>query len=149
MARSAQRYRKSLRQPAVFAWLRLARVFQKIDTLSERFFRSHRLNTAQFDILSHIGAGTGITQQELAAALLVTKGNISQLLNKMEQEGLVARRQEGRSNCLSLTDQGQALFQAVVPQQEVLITNLLAPLSLDEQRELMRLLRKLDHSIVT
>ena len=138
-----------MRQPAVFAWLRLARVFQKIDTLSERFFRSHGLNTAQFDVLSHIGAGTGITQQELAAALLVTKGNISQLLNKMEQESLVARRQEGRSNCLSLTDQGQALFQSVMPQQEVLIANLLAPLSLDEQRELLRLLRKLDHSIVT
>ena len=138
-----------MRQPAVFAWLRLARVFQKIDTLSERFFRSHSLNTAQFDVLSQIGAGTGITQQELAAALLVTKGNISQLLTKMEQEGLVARRQEGRSNCLSLTDQGQALFQAVVPQQEVLIADLLAPLSLDEQRELMRLLRKLDQNITT
>jgi DNA-binding MarR family transcriptional regulator len=138
-----------LRQPAVFAWLRLARVFQKIDTLSERFFRSQSLNTAQFDVLSRVGAAAGITQQELAVALLVTKGNISQLLNKMEQDGLVTRRQEGRTNCLSLTDKGRALFQIVVPQQETLIANLLAPLSPDEQRELLRLLRKLDHNIVT
>jgi len=139
----------SLRQPAVLAWLRLARVFQKIDTRSERFFRSHGLNTAHFDVLAQVGAARGITQQELADALLVTKGNISQLLSKLEQVGLIRRRQEGRTNCLSLTERGEALFQLVVPQQEALIADLLAPLSDDEQRELLRLLRKLDHSITT
>jgi len=148
--------RPRLRQPAVLAWLRLARVFQKIDTRSERFFRTHELNTeqfelntAQFDVLAQVGAARGMTQQELADALLVTKGNISQLLSKLEQVGLIARRQEGRTNCLSLTKQGEALFQLVVPQQEALIADLLAPLSDDEQRELLRLLRKLDHGIVT
>jgi DNA-binding MarR family transcriptional regulator len=139
----------SLRRPAVLAWLRLARVFQKIDTRSERFFRSHHLNTAHFDVLAQVGAARGMTQQELADALLVTKGNISQLLSKLEQTGLITRRQEGRTNCLSLTEQGQALFDVVVPQQEALITDLLAPLSDAEQRELLRLLRKLDHGIST
>lgn len=136
-----------LRQPAVLAWLRLARVFQKIETASERFFRSHGLNTAQFDVLAKVGAASGITQQELAAALLVTKGNISQLLAKMEQDGLIARRQEGRANCLSLTPKGQALFDLVVPQQEALVAEHMAVLSGDEQIELLRLLRKLDHAI--
>src|SRR4051812_38812517 len=146
----------SLRRPAVLAWLRLARGFQKIDTRSERFFRSHNsntnqfeLNTALFDVLAQVGAARGMTQQELADALLVTKGNISQLLSKLEQTGMITRRQEGRTNCLSLTEQGQALFDVVVPQQEALITDLLAPLSDAEQRELLRLLRKLDHSITT
>ena len=58
--------RSRLRQPAVLAWLRLARVFQKIDTRSERFFRTHELNTALFDILAQVGAARGMTQQELA-----------------------------------------------------------------------------------
>ena len=146
----------SLRQPAVLAWLRLARVFQKIDTRSERFFRSHssnttqfELNTALFDVLAQVGAARGMTQQELADALLVTKGNISQLLSKLEQAGMITRQQTGRTNCLALTEQGQALFNIVVPQQEALIADLLAPLSDDEQRELLRLLRKLDHGITT
>lgn len=138
-----------IRQHAVLAWLRLARVFQKIDTHSERFFRTHGLSTAQFDVLAQVGASRGISQQELANALLVTKGNISQLLGKLEQEGLVLRRQEGRSNCLSLTERGQELFDQVVPQQEALIADLLAPLSGDEQRELLRLLRKLDRGMAT
>ena len=139
----------NLRQSAVLAWLRLARVFQKIDTRSERFFRSHGLSTAQFDVLAQVGAASGLTQQELADALLVTKGNISQLLGKLEHEDLILRRQAGRTNCLSLTERGQALYQLVVPQQEALIAALLAPLTAGEQRELLRLLRKLDHSIAT
>src|SRR5215216_1261979 len=142
-------HRPRLRQPAVLAWLRLARVFQKIDTLSERFFRTQELNTAQFDVLAQVGAARGMTQQELADALLVTKGNISQLLSKLEQAGMITRRQEGRTNCLSLTAQGQAVFGEVVPQQEALIAELLTPLSDAEQRELLRLLRKLDQNITT
>ena len=141
--------RTSLRQPAVLAWLRLARVFQKIDTHSERFFRSQGMNTAHFDVLAQVGAARGMTQQELADALLVTKGNISQLLSKLEQAGMITRQQTGRTNCLSLTAQGQAVFEQVVPQQEALIAELLSPLSGDEQRELLRLLRKLDHGIAT
>ena len=147
MKTTARTNQSQLRQPAVLAWLRLARVFQKIDTRSERFFRSQGLNTAHFDVLAQVGAARGMTQQELADALLVTKGNISQLLRKLEQFGLITRRQEGRTNCLSLTEQGQQLFDRVVPQQEALIADLLAPLSDAEQRELLRLLRKLDHAI--
>ena len=149
MKTTSRTYQSSLRRPAVLAWLRLARVFQKIDTLSERFFRAQKLNTAHFDVLAQVGAAHGMTQQELADALLVTKGNISQLLSKLEQAGMITRRQEGRTNCLSLTEQGQALYERVVPQQEALIADLLAPLSDDEQRELLRLLRKLDHGITT
>lgn len=147
MKRTSHIQRKGLRQPAVLAWLRLARVFQKIDTRSERFFRSQGLNTAQFDILAQVGSAEGMTQQELADALLVTKGNISQMLGKLEQEGLIMRRGAGRSNCLSLTERGRELYQQVVPDQEALIAEMLTPLTSDEQHELLRLLRKLDHAI--
>jgi DNA-binding MarR family transcriptional regulator len=146
---TTHKQRTGLRQPAVLAWLRLARVFQKVTTRSERFFRSQGLNTAQFDVIAQVGATGGITQQQLADALLVTKGNISQLLNKLEHDGLITRRQEGRSNCLFLTERGQALYTLVVPRQEALIAELLQPLTPDEQRELLRLLRKLDHQIAT
>lgn len=147
MEKNADNLRRRLRVPAVFAWLRLARVFQKIDGRSERFFRSFGLNTGQFDVLAQVGAASGMTQQELADRLLVTKGNVSQLIAKMEQDGLVTRRQEGRRNCLSLTARGAELYNLVVPQQEALISDALAPLSDDEQRELLRLLRKLDHTV--
>jgi DNA-binding MarR family transcriptional regulator len=138
-----------LRHPGVLAWLRLLRVFQKIDSASTRHFQSRdpRLSTAQFDVLAQIGAAEGRTQQELAESLFVTKGNISQLLDRMERQGLVRRCQEGRRNTVFLTEQGRALCDVLVPAQEALIAGLLAPLTYDEQSQLLQLLRKLDHGL--
>lgn len=136
------------RDRAVPAWLRLARVFQKINTRSERLFRAQELNTAQFDVLANIGSAQGRSQQQLADSLLVTKGNVSQLLGKLEQRGLITRRHEGRTNCLSLTPAGRRTYEVVVPLQEALIAELFSPLTEDERSLLLRLLRKLDHALV-
>ena len=38
-------------------------------------------------MLAKVGSTEGISQQELADALLVTKGNVCQLLDKMEGSG--------------------------------------------------------------
>lgn len=132
---------------AVLAWLRLARIAQQIDVLSAQHMRTHQLTVAQFDVLAQVGAAEGRSQQELAEALLVTKGNISQLLARMEQDGLVRREQEGRTNYLYLTEAGRELYRTVIPAQEELIAGLFTPLSEDEQSELVRLLRKLDRSL--
>src|SRR5579875_1010905 len=120
-------------EPAVLTWLRLAHVFQKIDRASLAYLRSWEPNVAQFDALAQVGSTLGITQQELADRLLVTKGHISQLIDRMEQHGLLARQQEGRTNFLSLTPAGQRLYQQVVPAQEALITFLFSTLSKYEE----------------
>jgi DNA-binding MarR family transcriptional regulator len=131
----------------VLSWLRLARVYHKIDSASARHFQAHGLTTAQFDTLAQIGTHDGITQQELAGALLVTKGNVSQLVDRMERQGLVRRCQAGRTNTLHLTDTGRRLFAETVPAQEALIAELFAPLTADQQSQLLALLRKLDHNL--
>jgi DNA-binding MarR family transcriptional regulator len=140
-----------LHNPGVLAWLRLMRVFQKIDGASARHFQAwdpkRKLSTAQFDVLAQIGAAEGITQQELAESLFVTKGNISQLLDRMERLELVRRCQEGRANTLFLTEHGRRLFDQLVPAQEALIAGLFGSLSHDEQTQLLALLRKLDQGL--
>ena len=133
--------------PAVLAWLRLARVFAKVDRASAQHLRHWGLSVAQFDVLAQVGAAEGLSQQELAAKLLVTKGNVTQLLDRMQRDGLIVRCQEGRTNCLFLTEKGHRLFDAVLPAQEALIAAQLAPLSGQEQRQLLTLLRTLDHTL--
>jgi len=98
-------------------------------------------------VLAQIGAGEGMSQQELADSLLVTKGNVCQLLDRMERTGLLVRRQEGRTNRVFLTVDGRALCARAVPDQERTLVALFAALSPEEQGELLRLLRKLDHAI--
>lgn len=138
---------KSAERTAVLAWLRLARVFQKVDRASAVAFAAAGLSVAQFDVIAQLGRGEGISQQELADRLLVTKGNISQLIGKMERRGLIARRPQGRANALSLTPEGERIFARVVPAQEAHIAALFGALSPGERRTLLRLLRTLDHTL--
>jgi DNA-binding MarR family transcriptional regulator len=134
-------------QSPVTLWLRYARVFHRIEHRLVAQLRSHDLSLAQFDVLAQVSASEGLTQQELADQLLVTKGNVCQLLDRMEQSDLLVRRQDGRANRVYLTAGGRRLAQEVLPEHEALIASLLSALPPDEQRQLRVLLRTLDHSL--
>jgi DNA-binding MarR family transcriptional regulator len=139
--------RLKTRTPGLLAWLRLARVFQKVQRASASELRCARLSPAQFDVLAHVGAAEGLTQQRLADSLLVTKGNICQILDKMESGGLIERRPAGRVNRVYLTAVGRRMFNEVVPQHERFMTDQFSHLSLAEQADLLRLLRRLDQRL--
>src|SRR5215210_9298781 len=137
----------SLRSLAVLGWLRLMRVYQKIDRASAENVRAWGISVAQFDVLAHVGAREGMTQQELADSLLVTKGNVCQLVGKLEDRGLISRHQPGRTNRLFLACEGRRLFEEVVPAQEAMISERFSALSDEEQIQLHELLRKLDRAL--
>ncbi len=134
-------------QQSIATWLRLARFYHKADRRLLANLRCYDLSLAQFDVLAQLGAAEGITQQELADKLLVTKGNVTQLLDRMTLGGLLTRRQDGRANRLYLTEAGRSLFHLAVPRQEDEITRILEPLSTAEQAQLSALLRKLDRAL--
>ena len=137
----------STRRPSVLGWLRLLRVGSKVEKVLNEQMRFFGLSNAQFDVLAHVGAAEGITQGELAGSLLVTKGNVAQLLDRMEKRGWISRRREGRTNRLFLTDGGRRLFTEVVPAHEALVDERLSALSREEQQRLHDLLRKLDRAL--
>ena len=131
----------------MLGWLRLMRVYQKVDRASSEHLKGWGLSVAQFDVLAHVGVSEGITQQELADSLLVTKGNVCQLVDKLEDRGLISRLQQGRANLLFLTDEGRRLFEQVVPAQEAAIAERFSVLSMEEQALLYELLRKFDRAL--
>ena len=131
----------------VVAWLRLARAYSKLERRSQAQLRGCGLTGAQFDVLAQVGMREGCTQQELAEALLVTKGNVTQLLDRMEEAGWLTRTQEGRTKRVSLTPEGRALRQRVLHHHETYMAAQLTALSPDDQRELVRLLRTVDRSL--
>jgi DNA-binding MarR family transcriptional regulator len=127
--------------------MRLARVFQKVDRAASESLRCRQLSPAQVDVLAKVGSSEGISQQELANALLVTKGNVCQLLDKMEASGLLERRPDGRVNRLFLTDQGRRVHDEVVPRHDELLAAHFNSLSARDQRDLSRLLRHVDKAM--
>src|SRR5215207_10569590 len=136
-------------RPAVVAWMRLARVFKEIDRRTADHLRLYDLSVAQFDVIAQVGAHEGINQQKLADVLLVTKGNVTQLLDKMEARGLIERRpaRTGRGNHLYLTPAAWELNRRVVPAQEALIAACWAALDPAEVRTIDRSLRSLSRSL--
>ena len=134
---------------AVLAWLRLMRVYHKMDRRSAELMKQWKLSVSRFDVLNHAGRPEGRTQQELADALMVTKGNVCQVLDGMEAEGLLYRRRSGRTNHIYLTDKGRGLRSTLVPTQEADISEAFSALTDEEQDTLLNLLRKLDRSLTT
>lgn len=138
---------RGLRSSGVLSWLRLARVFGKTERAGGAQLRAWGLNMGQFDALAHIGAAEGLSQGELARSLLVTKGNVAQLLSKMEGRGLIERRSEGRTKRLFLTGEGRRLYEEAVPAHEEFIAERFEALSEEEKNTLHELLRKLDRGM--
>ncbi len=145
---SKQPARRSL-DPTTIAWMRLVRVYQKIDHRTAHLLRCHGMSVGRFDVLNHAGTPEGRTQQELAESLLVTKGNITQLLDAMERDGLIERRRSGRSKHIYLTDSGRTLREHLVGLQEAALAEDFSALTTDEVETLMDLLRKLDRGLRT
>lgn len=144
-SRSAKKTSLS-RKPGVLLWFRIARIYTRNLRAASDHLRPYGLSAAQFDILAHVGSSTALTQQDLARRMLVTEGNITQLLDKMQTRGLLARRREGRVNHLMLTAAGHTLYEQVRPEQERLQSRQFGPLSVAEQRQLLALLRKLERA---
>lgn len=133
-------------RPEILPWLRLARVYHKVTHAMVEHLRPYGLTGAQFDVLAQVGAADGCTQQELAEALLTTKGNICQLLDRMEARGLLRRVPDGRAKRLQLTRQGRQLFGEVVPAHEAWVAEHFAVLAPEERVLLSAMLRRLDRS---
>lgn len=124
-------------------WFRLSRVFNQSIRESNQHLKQWNLTAAQFDIIVQVGITERLTQQELADKLFVTKGNITQLLSKLEKLGFIQREQEWKTKYITLTDLGQQLFDEVVPLQEEFQANQFNNLDLDEKKQLLALLKKL------
>jgi DNA-binding MarR family transcriptional regulator len=142
---SAHRY-VHLRNAAVRAWVRMLRVSQVVQPALIERLRGLGLNPAEFDILDTLAAREGLTQQDLANALLVTKGNMTYHLCRMAERGLVDRRPEGRKNRLYLTAAGRSLLEEALPEHEALIDERFSGLSVEERAQLANLLGKLERS---
>lgn len=128
-------------------WIRLMRVYHQIDKRSAEIMKTHGLSVSRFDVLVHAGARDGRSQQELADAMFVTKGNITQLLDGMEAENLLYRRRKGRTNHIFLTEEGRCKRQRAMAEQLDAVEAAMSALGESEQAQLNKFLRTIDRSL--
>lgn len=93
-------------------WFRFIRLNRRVTAAMGGTLRAIGLSIPQFDVLSTLTEREGLTQQDLAARLYVTKGNVSGLVDRLVEAGLVERRTipgDRRSHALHLTTAGADL----------------------------------------
>ncbi len=93
----------------------LLRVVHDISQEGARELRGHGLTPAQYRLLLVVGATPGCRQQELGELLGVTKGNVSMLVSRVEDAGLVSRVPDGAAYTLQLTAEGTRTLARLRP----------------------------------
>jgi DNA-binding MarR family transcriptional regulator len=130
-------------------WIQMVRTLGRIERRLEQALNQHSLSISQFDIMATLGFEQGITQQELAERLLVTKGNICGMIDRMEASGWVERRSDPddrRTNRLFLTRRGKTLLAQSAPGQHALLEEIMSALEPGELQALYQYLDRLDES---
>ncbi|MEM1115870.1 MAG: MarR family transcriptional regulator [Bacteroidota bacterium] len=135
------------RSLSVRTWLRLVRVAQKMGRAAEGPLTDLDLTAGQFAVLAAAGAAEGALQDDLADRLATTKGNVSQLLSKLEAKGYVRRVPDGRTKAVHLTPDGRALLEREMPAHDAFIEERLSALSAADLDHLHDLLARLDRSL--
>lgn len=127
-------------------WLHLFKCAKQLEQeMSDRFRESHAGSFSRFDVLAHLSeAGkTGLSTSILAARLLASKGNITRLLDRMEEDGLLERKpsqEDRRVSIINLSAQGAELFARMAAEHEAWALEVFHSISASEKEELLRLL---------
>jgi MarR family transcriptional regulator, organic hydroperoxide resistance regulator len=100
------------------------------------------LSIPQFDVLSTLTEQEGLSQRALADRLYVTKGNVSGLIDRLEEAGLVERRSitgDKRSHGLYLTDRGRDSAHKGIKIQQSFINDTLGKIDVTDLKAMDRL----------
>ena len=116
---------------SVRLWFRLVRLEARMQSAVGERLRQIGVSIPQCDVLTTLSEREGVSQQQLAERLYVTKGNISGLLDRLEGAGFVERRAaaDRRQYSIYLTDGGRAMAEKAIAVQHRWIASTLGRLS--------------------
>ncbi|RTZ17993.1 MarR family transcriptional regulator [Vibrio aquaticus] len=128
-----------------FGWL-INVLANDASKLFDNELKKHGLTIALWPTLMCLWEEEGVTQRDIAKKSKVENSTTTRTLDKLEKLGLVERQpdpESRRSFRIYLTEEGRALQSQLVPIPAGLNKEYLSVLESNEQKELIRLLKKL------
>lgn len=134
-------------------WLRLLTCTSLVEgEVRRRLRRDFGTSLATFDLMAQIAhAGADLSLSELSRRLMVSNGNVTQLVLRMSRQGLVDRRPRAadrRTVLVGLTASGRAAFERMAEAHRAWIGELFWSLSAREGASLMGELARLKASVL-
>ncbi len=129
-------------------WLRLLSCANRIEQdVRQELRAAFGMTLPRFDLLSQLErAPAGLTMGELSRRLMVTRGNVTGLIDRLVEEGLVQRMpmpSDRRAAIVKLTPEGAAAFREMLPNHEAVIAAKLGAMKRSDLRQLQSLLGRL------
>lgn len=132
-------------------WLRLLGCSTVIEKRLRRRLAARSSTLPRFDVMAALDRHPeGLTMSALSRQLLVSNGNITHLVHRLNKEGLVAIEpclRDGRSTITRLTALGADSFSVLSREHRVWVEAMFAELEAEDRDALLALLGKLRESV--
>ena len=130
------------------AWVRLLGVTRRSERSLREFLRvGHDTTLPRFDVMAALARRSeGVTMSELSRMLLVSNGNATAVVNRLEAAGLVRRKPsdaDRRTVFVTLTTEGRGFFETLAVEHEAEVDRLFAGLDEADLDALSRVLARL------
>lgn len=129
-------------------WIRMLGVTRASESHLREFLRvKHETTLPRFDVLAALyRRRDGVTMSELSRMLLVSNGNATAVVDRLEGDGLVRRTQsdtDRRTVFVALTPEGLAQFEGLASDHEHEVDRLFANLSEPDLDALTEILKRM------
>ncbi|RIX51550.1 MarR family transcriptional regulator [Paenibacillus nanensis] len=134
------------RNESLDLYIALSRASQWINAHADRDIRQHGLNRTEFGVLELLYHKGPQPLQQIGGKVLMSSGNITYVVDKLEKKGLVSRRtskEDRRLIYAEVTDAGCKFIETVFPAHTTVIEQATAGLTLEEKQAASELLKKL------
>jgi DNA-binding MarR family transcriptional regulator len=138
----------SLSKRRLKLWIRLLGVTRVAESVLREFLRvNHATTLPRFDVMAALyRRRDAVTMSELSRMLLVSNGNATAVVDRLEADGLVRRTpsdQDRRTVFVALTDAGLAKFEVLATNHEAEVNRLFAGLSDSDLEVLTDILKRM------
>jgi DNA-binding MarR family transcriptional regulator len=128
-------------------WLRLLACYNLVEShLRSQLRRQFGTTLARFDLMAQLDRHPqGLKMGDLSKLLMVTGGNVTGLVDRLTEEGLIQRRDDPsdrRAYFVRLTRKGQLLFNEITSMHEQWVISLFKGINRAQQNQLNVLLGK-------
>lgn len=139
------------RKDRIRLWLRLLTTARLIESdIRSRLRRDFDQTLPRFDVMAQLRTRKeGLTMSELSSRLMVSNGNVTGIVDRLANEGLVWRMQspdDRRSLIVALTDDGKTSFDRMAAEHESWIADITAGLDHQALNDLHAMLGRLKQS---
>lgn len=126
----------------------LMKTVQAVESITKKNLAAYGLNITEFSTLEALYFKGRLPVQGICSNVLIANSSMTYVLDKLEKRGWISRtrdQHDKRTYYVDLTKEGRSFIEDILPKHIHLMHQILSVLTLDEQKTVNELLKKLGY----